>query len=120
MKVTIRVTKNFKKEAKPLLKKHKTLGKDLLNLEKELVAQPRLGTPLGQDCYKIRLKITSKGKGKSGGGRIITKVDSDIIGIAEVQYGEEITVSLLSIYDKSEIENISDKELKELIKTYKE
>lgn len=53
MKVTIRVSKNFRKEAKPLLKKHQTLAKDLLRLEKELIAQPRFGTLLGNDCYKI-------------------------------------------------------------------
>lgn len=64
------------------------------------------------------IKDYKQRKGKSGGGRIITKVDSELIGIAEVQYGAEITVSLLSIYDKSEIDNIIDKELKELIKTY--
>ena len=67
MKVIVRVTKNFKKEAKPLLKKFKSLAKDLLLLEEELHATPRIGTPLGNDCFKIRLKITSKGKGKSGG-----------------------------------------------------
>jgi len=120
MKVTVRVSKNFKKEAKPLLKKHQTLAKDLLRLEKELTIQPRLGRPLGNDCYKIRLRITSKGMGKSRGARVITKVDSDLIGLARVQHGEEITVSLLSIYDKSEIANISDKELKELIKMHGE
>lgn len=65
------------------------------------------------------IKDYKQRKVKSGGGRIITKVDSELIGIAEVQYGAEITVSLLSIYDKSEIDNIIDKELKELIKTYR-
>lgn len=71
MKVTVRITINFKSEAKPLLKKYKSLTNDLLNLEKELVENPRLGTPLGKDAYKIRLKITSKNKGKSGGARVI-------------------------------------------------
>ena len=64
MKVTIRITKNFKVEVKPLLKKYHSLSNDLLKLEKELTQKPRLGTPLGQDAYKIRLKIASKGKGK--------------------------------------------------------
>ena len=52
-------------------------------LEKELIKDPRLGVPLGNDRYKIRLKITSKGKGKSGGARVITLVENEIIGIAE-------------------------------------
>ena len=119
MKVTVRVTKNFKQEAKPLLKKFKSLSKDLLRLEKELIKSPRLGVPLGQDCYKIRLKVTSKGKGKSGGARVITLVEAEIIGIAEINIDDEVTVSLLSIFDKSEMGNLSDKELKELIKVYR-
>ncbi len=67
MKVTVSITNNFKSEAKPLLKKYKSLTNDLLQLEKELTENTRLGTPLGQDAYKIRLKIFSKNKGKSGG-----------------------------------------------------
>lgn len=56
MKVTIRATNNFKSEAKPLLKKYKSLANDLLRLEKELLGNPRLGTPLGQDVYKNQTK----------------------------------------------------------------
>ena len=66
---------------------------------------PEQGTNLGNNCYKIRVSIESKGKGKSGGARVITN-----IVIAEK------TVYLLSIYDKSDKENLTDKELKELLK----
>jgi hypothetical protein len=66
---------------------------------------PATGTPLGKDAYKVRLAITSKGKGKSGGARVITCVKI----VAE-------TVYLVSIYDKSVQSDISDKELKERIK----
>lgn len=62
------------------------------------------GTPLGRNCYKIRLAVSSKGRGKSGGARIITNI---VIS--------EETVYLLSIYDKSEKENLTDKELLELL-----
>ena len=65
---------------------------------------PIQGTSLGRNCYKIRLSIASKGKGKSGGARIITN-----IVIADE------TVYLLSIYDKSDKENLTDKELIELL-----
>lgn len=84
MKVTVRITKNFKTEAKPLLKKYHSLAGDLQNLEKELLASPRLGVSLGNDAYKIRLKITSKGKGKSGGARVISLVETAVIGFAEI------------------------------------
>ena len=120
MKVTVRITNNFKSEAKPLLKKYKSLTNDLLKLEKELLVNPRLGTPLGQDAYKIRLKISSKNKGKSGGARVISLVDSTLIGFTEQTSPEEITVNLLSIYDKSNVANITDKELKDLIKSFNE
>jgi mRNA-degrading endonuclease RelE of RelBE toxin-antitoxin system len=120
MKVTVRLTQNFKTEFKPLLKKHRSLSKDLLALEKELILNPRLGTPLGKDAYKIRLKIARKGKGKSGGARVISLVESTLIAIAAYTADEEVTVYLLSIYDKSDVENITDKELIGLIKNYKE
>ena len=66
---------------------------------------PKQGTPLGNDCYKIRVAIKSKGKGKSGGARAITHV----IAVRENVY-------LLIVFDKSEKDNISDKELQELLK----
>ena len=81
MTVEIRITKNFKKQAKPLLKKYPSLINKLEKLEKELTDNPKLGKPLGSDTYKIRLSIKSKGKGKSGGARVITHVASAIIGI---------------------------------------
>ena len=74
---------------------------------------------MGSDVYKIRLKIASKGKGKSGGARIITLIETIIIGIAEINEDNEMVVNLISIYDKSDVENISEKELKDLIKSFK-
>jgi mRNA-degrading endonuclease RelE of RelBE toxin-antitoxin system len=119
VKVTVKITKSFKTAAKPLLKKYQSLSKDLLNLEKTLVSTPRLGTPLGKEAYKIRLKVTSKRKGKSGGARVISLVETTLIGYAEAISDEEITVNLLTIFDKGDIDNISDKELKYLIQNFK-
>jgi hypothetical protein len=120
VKVIVSITNNFKSAAKPLLKKYKSLTNDLLKLEKELLENPRLGTPLGQDVYKIRLKISSKNKGKSGGARVISLVESILIGYTEQVSAEEVMVNLLSIYDKSDVTSITDKELKDLIKRFKE
>ena len=119
MKVTVKITKSFTSAAKPLLKKYHSLSKDLLNLEKELIARPRPGTSLGHDAYKIRLKISSKGKGKSGGARVISFLEVTLIKINEEISDEEITVNLITIYDKADVDTISDKELKELIKNIK-
>jgi hypothetical protein len=91
-------------ERKRLAKKHKSLKTDLLVVVEQLVENPTLGTPLGKDCYKIRVAITSKSKGKSGGARLITYVRI----VSE-------NVFLMDIYDKSEQVNISDKELQLLI-----
>ena len=63
---------------------------------------------LSNNCFKIRIAIKSKGKGKSGGARIITHV---VI--------EEEKVYLLSIYDKSEQISVTDKELRKLLENLK-
>jgi mRNA-degrading endonuclease RelE of RelBE toxin-antitoxin system len=96
--------RSFERDAKILLKKYRSLRNELAKLGEELAKNPTLGTPLGQDCYKIRLAISSKGKGKSGGARVITY----IIAVKE-------EVILLAIYDKAEQENISDKDIKRLL-----
>jgi mRNA-degrading endonuclease RelE of RelBE toxin-antitoxin system len=96
----------FKKELKKLAKKYHSLKSDLGALFKTLETNPTQGTNLGNNCYKIRLAIASKGKGKSGGARLITNF---VI--------TDATVYLLSIYDKSEKENLTDKELNELLKS---
>ncbi len=117
MKVIVRITKNFRSEVKPLLKRYQSLPQDLLGLEKELIQNPKLGTELGKNVYKIRLRIKSKGKGKSGGARVLTLLENTVV--AEVEYSEkEIVVNLLSIFDKSDTENISDSELKHLIQLF--
>ncbi len=97
MKITIRITKNFKIAAKPLFKKYHSLPTDLAKLEKQLESSPRFGTSLGHETYKIRLKITSKGKGKSGGARVISLVETTILGVAETISDEETIVNLITI-----------------------
>jgi hypothetical protein len=82
-----------------------------------LIKDPKQGTSLGNNIYKIRFKISSKAKGKSGGARVISLVETVLIGEVEVKE-EEVTVNLLSIYDKADTANITDKELKDLIKAF--
>ena len=94
----------FDRQLKRLLKKYPSLKFDMNQFLDELEKDPIQGTELGKNCYKIRLKISSKNRGKSGGGRIITNI---IIS--------QETVYLLAIYDKGEKETLSDKELKELL-----
>ncbi len=96
-----------------------SLKKDLLKLEKELQVTPKMGTPLGKNVYKIRLKISSKGKGKSGGARVISMVETTLIGITEKADTGETVVNLLTIFDKSDTASISDSELKDLLNSMK-
>ena len=105
MSFNIIPTPPFEKELKHLSKKYPSIKKDMAGLVSRLMEEPKLGTPLGNDCYKIRMAITSKGKGKSGGARVITFVQ--II---------QTNIFLLSIFDKADAANISDKQLKERLK----
>ena len=107
MNYKIELTDNFKKEAKKLIKKYASLRAEIAALGKELAETPKLGTPLGNNIYKIRLAIAGKGKGKSGGARVISFVK--II---------DKTVFLLSIYNKGDKDTISNKEVEELLKGY--
>ncbi|MBD8040235.1 type II toxin-antitoxin system RelE/ParE family toxin [Phocaeicola sp. Sa1CVN1] len=107
MKPKILPLPTFMRETKRLLKRYRSLWKDLEGLQEELLANPTLGTDLGRGLRKVRMRISSKGKGKSGGARVIT-----FTVIASV---DETTINLLYIYDKSERENISPKEIDMLL-----
>ncbi len=114
MNCKLYVSENFRRESKRLIKKYSSLSLELNALQSKLYHNPHLGTPIGNQCYKVRLSVKSKGKGKRGGLRIITWVVIRVI--------KEINttiVSLLSIYDKSEYESINDKFLREIIKEIK-
>ena len=67
---------------------------------------PEIGTDLGNGFRKIRLAITSKGKGKRGGARVIT--------LNLILSADETEIGLFYIYDKSERISITDAELKSL------
>lgn len=107
MSYSIELSANFKKEAKRLTKKYPSLKTELAELFTELEENPTTGTPLGNDIYKIRLAIASKNKGKSGGARVLSFVKVT-----------QTTVLLFSIYNKGEVDSLTDKEIKELIKDY--
>ncbi|WP_371199227.1 hypothetical protein [Flammeovirga sp. OC4] len=74
MSYNVAVIPNFKKELKKLAKKYPSIKEDFAKLIEKLEVDPEYGTSLGNNCYKIRMAISSKGKGKSGGSRVITYV----------------------------------------------
>jgi mRNA-degrading endonuclease RelE of RelBE toxin-antitoxin system len=98
-------TLDFLKRIKKLSKKYPSFKSDLANLKDSLLENPLQGDGLGNDCYKVRMAIESKNKGKSGGARVIT-----CIKIVDE------TIFLMSIYDKGEQSTISDKALNGLLK----
>lgn len=104
MDYSIKTISVFEKQARRLSRKYPSLKNDLLHLVQSLKENPFAGTTLGNQCYKIRLSIKSKSKGKSGGARVITHI---------VVSGQ--TVYLLSIYDKSEKTDLLPGELKQLL-----
>lgn len=95
-------------QAKRLSRKYASFKNDLEPLQQLLIANPAFGVSLGNNIYKIRLAIKSKGKGKSGGARIITFLKNS-----------NNEIYLLTVYDKSEVENIDISYLKELVRKFK-
>ena len=100
MNFSIVASSSFDKELKKLKKKYPSLKADVANFISILRDNPFAGVSIGNDCYKIRMAISSKSKGKRGGARVITCVK--VI---------RQTIFLLSIYDKSDQDSIGDNEL---------
>jgi len=109
----------FKKDAKKLLKKYASLRNELAELEQQLLENPKIGTLISKNTYKIRLAVKSKGKGKRGGLRVITHIIEVLIDILEKDEAknteDETLIVLVAIYDKSEMENISESYLQDII-----
>ncbi|MBK6965399.1 MAG: type II toxin-antitoxin system RelE/ParE family toxin [Bacteroidales bacterium] len=98
-------TETFKKQAKKLVKKYPSLKNELYDLSGFLKDHPTKGIPLGNNVFKIRIAIKSKKSGKSSGARVITYVMT-----------LEREIYLLTIYDKSTLDNISDKQIESILR----
>jgi mRNA-degrading endonuclease RelE of RelBE toxin-antitoxin system len=100
------VAPEFEKSLKRLSKKYKSLKEDYLKFLSELEKNPMMGDEIFPNCRKARIAIKSKGKGKSGSGRIIFYFE--IV---------EDRIILLFIYDKSEMENVQAIFIEQILKT---
>ncbi|MDP2059699.1 MAG: type II toxin-antitoxin system RelE/ParE family toxin [Flavobacteriaceae bacterium] len=109
MSFSVKTISKFETNLKKLAKKYPSLKAEYAQLVQNLKVNPEQGTPLGKNCFKIRLSVASKGRGKSGGASVVTNI-----------FIADKTVYLLTIYDKSEKENLTDKELKELLRSVPE
>lgn len=106
--VTFNYTEEFYRQSKRLAKRYRSLADDIDTLQHELMENPNLGISLGNGKRKIRLGVKSKGTGKRGGLRVITL--NVIINVSDT------CINLLTIYDKKEIANVSEKYIDEIIR----
>ena len=105
MNLNIKTLSPFNKDVKRLYKRYKKLPNDLKTLKQELLENPKSGIELVNGCYKIRLANSSIPIGKSGGFRIIYYyLDSNN------------NLYLMSMYSKSELENIDDKVILDILR----
>lgn len=107
MEVNIHTGSEFKRQFKRLMKKYYSLLHDFEVWKQELKNNPLAGDDLGAGVRKIRMVINSKGKGKSGGARILT--------LNILLDAETMDITLLTIYDKGEISNVNDDYIKFLV-----
>lgn len=98
----------FDAEIKKLAKRYRGLADDLREFQEGLKENPLQGTEIAPNVRKIRMTITAKGRGKSGGARVIT--------FNALVSEKESTIALLLIYDKSDASNIKMNIVKEIIK----
>jgi mRNA-degrading endonuclease RelE of RelBE toxin-antitoxin system len=113
MSYKVLLTPDFQKDAKKLLKKYPSLKNELLALHEQLEENPVCGTQILENVYKVRLAIKSKNKGKSGGARTIHFIYQSV---SDEQEGK---VYLLTIYDKSDYESVSNAKLEQILEELK-
>lgn len=107
-KVEFLTTDEFEREYKRLAKKYRSLPNDLREFKEAYLNNSAIGSDLGGNTRKIRISIKSKGKGKSGGARVITY---DIIVNVLYSY-----VVLVTLYDKQEISTVTNTHIKDILK----
>jgi mRNA-degrading endonuclease RelE of RelBE toxin-antitoxin system len=104
MSYNVKTIPRFDREIKRLVKKYASLKNEYEKLIDELEENPEIGTSLENNLYQIRLAITSKGRGKRSGARMITYLKTN-----------EGNIYLLTIYDKGEKDTISNNEMQKIL-----
>ena len=108
MNYEVRTSSYFNQEAKRLTKHYPSFKNDYQEFIKSLKKNPFQGDDLGNGVRKIRMQITSKGKGKAGGARVIT--------MNYLINEENMDIYLLLIYDKKQADNFNPAALKAVLK----
>ena len=108
MNFDIRISSYFAHEAKRLAKHYPSFKNDYNEFLKSIKEDPYQGDDLGNGVRKVRMAIASKGRGKSGGARVITfniLVDE-----------KNMEINLLLLYDKQVADNFNPAALKDALK----
>lgn len=100
-------TSGFARSLKALAKRYKSIKQDVEEFSKSLQKNPFQGDELSQGIRKIRMAVSSKGRGKSGGARVITYT----IVVSENQG----RIYLIDIYDKSDFSTVDVAVVKSII-----
>lgn len=100
----IQKTKLFEKLVDNLYKRFKHIELDIEAFGDDLDDVSKLGIHLGKNVYKVRIANSDKNKGKSSGYRLISYLKL-----------EEETLTYLYIYDKSDLESLSEKQLDKIV-----
>lgn len=108
MSFEVLTTAEFEAQAKALAKRHRSFRNDLRELIVLLVEDPMQGVELSPGIRKIRMAIKSKGRGKSGGARVIT--------YTVVTARTEGRVYLMNVYDKSDFDTVDVAVIKEIVR----
>ena len=98
----------FATELKRLAKRYRGLADDYEDFLNSLKENPLQGTEIAPNIRKIRMPITAKGRGKSGGARVIT-----YNAIVAEQEGR---IYLLLIYDKADASSVKMNVVKQIAK----
>ena len=105
--ITVSVSDDFAKEAKRLAKKYPSFKQDYKDFLVSIKNNPLQGDEITKNIRKIRMAIKAKGKGKSGGARVITfNILTDI---------ENGHVVFLLLYDKEDASTVKVNVVKQLV-----
>ena len=104
MKLQVVEQELYRKAHKKLSKQYRHLQNDIDNFLDSIDSKEDLGIELKSNVFKVRIKNSDKNKGKSAGYRLISYlaiIDNEL--------------HFLYIYDKSKLENLTEKEIDNLI-----
>lgn len=108
MNFKIQTTSYFDAEAKRFGKRYRSFVDDLKSFRDSITEDPFQGTEIMPGIRKVRMSIETKGRGKSGGARVIT--------FTYLVSEESGNVILLLLYDKADASSVKSNVVKKIVK----